>query len=146
MLAGVPAGCIDAHHGAEGVGQVVGQLAAAARAGEAREEGAGNGARVEAARLHVAQRVLGQGRRSRTAEQGVGVGESGVEAEQDGEGQAPAVGRRHGLTVEGRPLDPGGDRRDLRIDHPRLALGEKLSAVEPVEQLAEEIGVVVAHT
>ena len=49
VIAGVPVGRADAHHRAEGVGQVVGQLAAAARAGEAGEQGAGNGAGVEAA-------------------------------------------------------------------------------------------------
>ena len=74
------------------------------------------------------------------------MGEGGVEAEQDGEGLTPAVGRRDGLTVEGRLLDRGGGGRDLRIRHPGLALGVELGGVEPVEQLAEEIGVVLAHT
>ena len=55
------------------------------------------------------------------------MGEGGVEAEQDGEGPAPAVGRRDGLTVEGRLLDLGGGGRDLRDPHPGLALGVKLA-------------------
>jgi len=58
----------------------------------------------------------------------------------------PAVGRRNGLTVEGRLLDRSGGCRDLRIPHPGLALGVELSGIEPVEQLAEEIGIVPAHT
>ena len=74
------------------------------------------------------------------------MGERGVEAEQDGEGPTLAVGRRNGLTFEGRLLDPGGDGRDLRIPHPGLALGMELGGVEPIEQLAEEICVFLAHT
>ena len=58
----------------------------------------------------------------------------------------PAVGRRNGLTVEGRLLDLSGGGRNLRIRHPRLARGVELGGVEPIEQLAEEIGVVLAHT
>ena len=58
----------------------------------------------------------------------------------------PAVGRRNGLTVEGRLLDSSGGGRDLRIPHPGLALGVELGGVEPIEQLAEEIGVFLAHT
>jgi hypothetical protein len=55
------------------------------------------------------------------------VGEGGVEAEQDGEGLTPALACPNGLTVEGRLLDGRGGRRDLRISHPRLALGVELS-------------------
>ena len=146
VIAGVPAGCADPHDGAEGVGEVVGQLAAAARAGEAGKEGAGNGARVEAARLGVAERVLGEGRRRGPAEQRVGVGEGGVEPEQDGEGLARAVRRRDRLAGDGRLLDLGGGGRDLGIRHPGLALGAEPGEVEPVEQLAEAVGVVLAHT
>ena len=74
------------------------------------------------------------------------MGEGGVEAEQDGEGLTPTVGRRNGLTVESRLLDPGGGGRDLRIHHPGLALGVELSGVELVEQRTEQVGVVLAHT
>ena len=74
------------------------------------------------------------------------MGEGGVEAEQDGEDLPPAVGRRDGLTVEGRLLDRSGGGRDRRVRHPRLAVGVELGGVEPVEQLAEEIGIVLAHT
>ncbi len=74
------------------------------------------------------------------------MGEGGVEAEQDGDGPTSAVGRRDGLTVEGRLLDLGGGGRDLRVPHPGLALGVELSGVEPIEQLAEEIGVVLVHS
>jgi hypothetical protein len=146
VIAGVPAGCAHAHHRAEGVGQVVGQLAAAARAGEAGEEGARKGTGVQAARLRVAERVLGEGGRGGSAEQRVGVGEGGVEPEQDGEGRTPPVGRRNGLAVEDGPLDPSGGGRDVRIRHPILALGAKFSGIEPIEQLTEEIGVVLLHT
>jgi hypothetical protein len=74
------------------------------------------------------------------------VGEGGIEAEQDREGLRPAVGPGNGSTVERRLLDLGCGGRDVRIRHPRLAPGVELSEVEPVEQLAEEIGMVSAHT
>ena len=77
--------------------------------------------------------------------QRVGVGERGVEAEQAGEGGA----RRRayaGLTIERGLLDLGGRRGlQLPIGSQRLAFGVELGGVEPVEQLAEEIGVVLTH-
>ena len=59
VIAGVPVGLPYAHHRAERVGQVVGQLAPATGAGEAGEQRARAGARVEAAALRIAERVLG---------------------------------------------------------------------------------------
>ena len=72
--------------------------------------------------------------------------EGRVEAEQDREGLTPALGRRHGLTVKGRLLDRGGGGHDLPIRHPGPALGVELGGVEPIECLAEAVGVVLAHT
>ena len=74
------------------------------------------------------------------------VAKGGVEPQQDGEGLTPAVGRRNGPTVEGRLLDPSDGGRNLRIPQPGLALGAEFGGVEPIEQLADEIGVVFAHT
>jgi hypothetical protein len=74
------------------------------------------------------------------------VGEGGIESGQDREGLPPAVGRRDGLAGERRLLDRCGGGRDLRIHQPRLAVGVELRGVEPIEQLAEEVGVVLAHT
>jgi hypothetical protein len=122
--------------------QVVRQLAAAARAGEAGEKGAGNGAGVEAARLGVAERVLGQGGRGGSAEQRVGVGEGGVQAKQDGEVSCV----RHRLAGEHGLLDRGGGGCDRRVGHPCLALVVEPFDIEPVEPLAEEVGVVLRHT
>ena len=137
---------LDAYDRAEGVGQVVGQLAAATRAGEAGQKGAGKSARVEAARFRVAERVFGEGGRSGFAGHGVGVGEGGIEAEQDGEDPAPAGGGRYGPAVEGGLLDLSGDGRNPCVPHPCLAGGVELGGLEPIEQVAEEVGVVLAHT
>jgi len=146
MIAGLPSRSVDPYHSAERVGEVGGQLAAAAGAGEAGKEGAGAGTGVEAARLRVAERVLGEGGRGGCAVERAGVGERDVEPQQDGEGLTPAGGRRNGLTVADSLLDRGGDAGNLRIRHPGLALGVELSGVEPIEQLAEEIGVSLGHT
>ena len=74
------------------------------------------------------------------------MGKGGVEAEQHGERLTPALGRPDGVTVEGRLLDPGGGGRDLLVSHPGLALGVEFGSVEPIEQLAEEVGVFFGHT
>ena len=85
-------------------------MAAAARPGEAGQQGAGKGSGVEAARLRVAERVLEEGGRGGCAQQRVGVCEGRVEAEQGGEGLTPAVGCPDGLTAEGCLLDSSGQR------------------------------------
>ena len=72
--------------------------------------------------------------------------EGGVEAEQDGEGLTPSLRRCHELFVEGRSLDLCGNRGDLRIPNPAPALGVEFPGVEPIEQLAKEIGVICGHT
>jgi hypothetical protein len=92
VLAGLPRRRADPHDGAEGVGQVVGELAAPAGAGEPGEERAGDGAGVEAAGLRVPERVLAEGRRGGGAERGVRVGERRVEPEEGREGSRAPPG------------------------------------------------------
>ncbi len=106
LVASAPVGRADADHRGECIGHVVRQLAAPARADEAGQERPGNGAGVEPARLRVAERVLGEGRRGGRAQQGVGVREGGVEAEQGGERLAPSLRHHHRLPLERRLLDP----------------------------------------
>jgi hypothetical protein len=74
------------------------------------------------------------------------VGTRGIEAEQDGEGFTRAVGPDNRSPVKSRLLDLDSGGRDSRIRHPGLTLGVDLSGIEPIEQLAEEIGLVLAHT
>jgi len=74
------------------------------------------------------------------------MGEGRVEAEQSGEAAARVGGRRDAPPVEGGPFDRGGCGRDRRVADPRFAGGVELGGGEPVEQLAEAVGVVLAHT
>jgi hypothetical protein len=80
------------------------------------------------------------GRLRRTADSR---GRGCVEAEQRGESLTRALGCRDGLAVEGRLLDLSRHRLDHRIPDPSLALGVELGGLEPIEQLAEEIRVIL---
>ena len=144
--AGIPVGCADAHNGAEGLSRVDGQLAAAPGASKPGEQGAGKRSGVKATGLRIAERVLGQGARGDSAGQRVRMGESCIEAEQGGEGLPSIPGSRDGPAGQGRLLDRGGVGHDLRVPHPGLPLGAKPGRVEPIEELAEKVGVVLAHT
>ena len=50
-----------------------------------------------------------------------------------------------GLAVDGRLLDLSRHRLDLRIPDPSLALGVELGGLEPIEQLAEDIRVILKY-
>ena len=141
VIAGVPVGLPYAHHRAERVGQVLGQLAPATGAGEAGEQCARSVARVEAAALRIAEGVLAEGGRRRAAKKRIGPGQRGVEAEQAGEGVPdfyPLTHERGRFHLRRRGLQ-------LPIEEPALAVCMKIGGVDPVEQLAEEIGVALTH-
>jgi hypothetical protein len=74
------------------------------------------------------------------------VAEGAVEAEDGGERSTSARGDRNALTVESCLLDLGGGDRNVRVHQPVLARGVELPGIEPIEQLAEEVGVVLTHT
>src|SRR4029079_14542583 len=100
----------------------------------------------EASRLRVAKRVFGERGRSGPAERRVRVREGGVGDEQRGEestGNTRGIAR---IAAERRLLDPSSAGHDVPVGHPRLTVGVELSRVQPVEQLAEEIGIVVPDT
>ena len=72
------------------------------------------------------------------------MGERGVEAEQGGEGVPPTVVPRSPVSAACFHLR----RRGLQLPIERASaspFGVELGGVEPVEQLAEEIGVVLTH-
>ena len=153
VIAGGPSVRGNPDHRPEGVRQSVRQLAAPGGRREARQEPAGDGAGVEATGLGIAKGVLGERRRRRLADQWIRMRERGVEPAQRPKSRArPLLGRRgidaaqhFGLAERagnGRALDFARDLAHRRLGHPFLPAGAELRVRKPVEEGAEEVGVV----
>ena len=148
MVAGRPVRGGHADDGAEGVCEVLGDLAAPAAARDARQQGAARGARVEAPVARVAQSQRRQGRRRHVGAERVHAGEGSIEPAHDGVagGIVPVGGQPRGVACparERRRLDARRHRVQSRVELPALDRGPERHPRDGVECGAEEVRGVV---